>query len=1086
MTAVASMSEAIRVSWTAPSANASTISGYTVVASPGGATCTTSGDTTCEIGGLTNGTEYSFAVVANSNFGPSAPSIAWATPTASVIASAPTPAEALPAGTVVRDKVVPVRSVLTFPEAMATQFRSSGNVTLSSAPDPVLCAAGSRDETVLAYCANTRHLVTVDLAGLSSTESLMINGIASDLLPAESLKSLNASKSDFVPVTTASWVGNTLTVLTQMYVGGTGFAVTARFVPTPTTFVAPATTRGPTSDTDAHIAGAGAPFTKISIASAKITGGWYGPIDSNPSPFYPTVSDFSGWDVRNPRVGETAFVKATLDPIFSVPSDNNVPANLAESVPGAAPLFVPSDHGNRFADDRMATSATPALLGGRDNWNPYYGQSALSGLPSCSRCHIWTIRNLETTSPVESGGALPVGTWSLGLITYAPGTGSVSAGSLNERSARRGISTFDLSVDPWTTTLSAQASFSNGSINVVTAARWQGMPIEVQAPYENVMISVFLQRGGVDIPIAICFYNGICLDDDGNGTTFLPTSVTTVGARLAMVMPTATLGFTPTSADTVNVVTSAPWGVTADSGPLALKAPTVVSNSSGGASVLVSSKSMGVTLENQPSLSSPVPLFGNFGWQIADARAALAQFSFDLFKSMFRDATVARIFMSLTQVTLSFMPGYAWLDAVTCGSWSCAAALVGSSVAGFALRGVSAGVGVLAKGWKAAKSALGIADTPSKIGMFVARAMAPVGRLQARLAKAVPMRIKMAMSGEASAVSTIFQNYAKAYGKKGLAALYGDDVKSTVIDFLGINVTASVASIPVQPRFWVSGPSDLSFSPSTQMINEMSDLIIAQEANANQAILQNWQSAIQRAYDKALAQPAPETNIGYGTGIGFRLNQFFATVATVSVPNLATLNKTSSSIWIGVGENEFGHCDFNGNCDMKPGVSIIVLDGSMLVSGLIPGWESGGTYNVEVRVHTVASNGGATNDYLGTSFFTAPGSLYACRAILREMDAIVARQGGYNTERYFGEYSMHYTEDGPWYTFGDPNAGFGLGRLVTSNLRASQDRLCESIESMWTHLHGGIYPDLPAPQYVAPFDPAKQISPQTLSLVGGF
>ena len=101
------------------------------------------------------------------------------------------------------------------------------------------------------------------------------------------------------------------------------------------------------------------------------------------------------------------------------------------------------------------------------------------------------------------------------------------------------------------------------------------------------------------------------------------------------------------------------------------------------------------------------------------------------------------------------------------------------------------------------------------------------------------------------------------------------------------------------------------------------------------------------------------------------------------------------------------------------------------------------------------------------------------------MDAIVARQGGYNTERYFGEYSMHYTEDGRWYTFGDPNAGFGLGRIVTSNLRASQDRLCESIDSMWTHLHGGIYPDLPAPQYVAPFDPAKQISPQTLSLVGG-
>ena len=169
---------------------------------------------------------------------------------------------------------------------------------------------------------------------------------------------------------------------------------------------------------------------------------------------------------------------------------------------------------------------------------------------------------------------------------------------------------------------------------------------------------------------------------------------------------------------------------------------------------------------------------------------------------------------------------------------------------------------------------------------------------------------------------------------------------------------------------------------------------------------------------------------------------------------------------------------------MKPGVSVIVIDGALLVSGLIPGWESGGDYTVDVRVHTVASSGRSTNDYIGSSSFTAPGSLYACRAILGEMDAIVRSGGGYTTESYFGEYSVHYTEDGRWYTFGDGTGA--LGRLVTPSIRGSQLRLCEAIEAMWSHLHGGVYPDLPAPGYVAPFDPSKQISPQSLSLVGGF
>ena len=66
------------VTWTAPDSGGSAITGYTVTSSPGSLTCVTSGELTCTVAGLSNGTNYTFSVVATNGVGAGAASAASA------------------------------------------------------------------------------------------------------------------------------------------------------------------------------------------------------------------------------------------------------------------------------------------------------------------------------------------------------------------------------------------------------------------------------------------------------------------------------------------------------------------------------------------------------------------------------------------------------------------------------------------------------------------------------------------------------------------------------------------------------------------------------------------------------------------------------------------------------------------------------------------------------------------------------------------------------------------------------------------------------------------------------------------------
>ncbi|MER7278454.1 fibronectin type III domain-containing protein [Dactylosporangium sp. NPDC000244] len=146
----------VNVSWLAPLITRAGVTGYTVTASPGGATCTTA-TTGCTVTGLTGGTAYTFTVVATGPGGSST----------GVTTSAVTPG---PPGAPTAVTVTPGGTATTVSwTAPANRGAGIATYTVTAAPGGATCTTALTSCTVSGLTAGTPYTFTVVANGLGST-----------------------------------------------------------------------------------------------------------------------------------------------------------------------------------------------------------------------------------------------------------------------------------------------------------------------------------------------------------------------------------------------------------------------------------------------------------------------------------------------------------------------------------------------------------------------------------------------------------------------------------------------------------------------------------------------------------------------------------------------------------------------------------------------------------------------------------------------------------------------------------------------------------------------------------------------------
>ena len=139
------------VSWTAPDNGGLSITGYTVTASPSGATCTTTGTLTCTVTGLVNGTNHTFTVVATNSVGTGA---------ASAASGAVMPAATWTSGpTDVRSKPGSKKVTVSWSPADLSSGEPTGYLVRDSKGVTVCSAAGTATSCVVSGLKNGSSVV---------------------------------------------------------------------------------------------------------------------------------------------------------------------------------------------------------------------------------------------------------------------------------------------------------------------------------------------------------------------------------------------------------------------------------------------------------------------------------------------------------------------------------------------------------------------------------------------------------------------------------------------------------------------------------------------------------------------------------------------------------------------------------------------------------------------------------------------------------------------------------------------------------------------------------------------------------------